>query len=371
MTIREIIKLIEQWAPNEVPWQKDNPGLQVGSPDRTLENIFLCLELTGEALDEAVKKKCNFIFTHHPFIFQPLRKIDLRNDKNSRLIEQLIKNDITLYSAHTNLDFTRDGVSFQLAKELGLRNIRFMQYQESNQYKLVVFVPETSLDKVRDAIFSAGGGIIGEYSRCGFSLSGTGTFEGSENSSPVVGKPLSEENVDEVRLEVLIDKWKIHKVTSSLIEAHPYEEPAFDIYPLANRNVNYGFGAVGELETAMDKNVFLEHVCRLLDASAIRYTAGSKDYIQKVAVCGGSGSDLIDSAINLGADAFITADVKYHAFQDAHKSILLIDAGHYETEVLVLKEVEKRLKDFIQRNKLNSEIFTFSGTTNPVRFYNI
>lgn len=255
MICKEITKYIEEWAPKEIAWQKDNVGLQVGILDRKIKNILLCLELTNEVIDDAIKKSCNLIVSHHPLLFNPLKKIDLQNDKNSKLIERLIKKNITLYSAHTNLDFTRDGVSFELAKVLKLKNIDFLTRAKSNQYKLVVFVPATSLEKVSDAIFEAGGGVIGEYSRCSFRTVGTGTFKGSDKTNPAVGIKGHDEKVEEIRLEVLLNSWDIKKVLSAILKAHPYEEVAYDIYPLENSG-NYGAGAIGELESFYTKDKF-------------------------------------------------------------------------------------------------------------------
>ncbi len=370
MIVNDVIKYLEGWAPKETAWQKDNTGLQIGATESKIKNIFLCLELTEIALSEAVEKNCNFIITHHPFIFQPLKKIDITNDKNSKLIEKIIKNDITLYSFHTNLDFTKNGVSFALAKKLDLKNISFLENQESNQFKLVVFVPGNNLNEVLDAIFNSGGGKIGEYEKCSFQVPGKGTFEGSENSNPAIGKAQNFEKVDEIRLEILIDSWNLKKVISAMIEAHPYEEPAFDVYPLQNKNVNFGFGAIGNLENSLSENDFLNFVKEKLNLINLRFVKGKSGSIKKVAVCGGSGSDLLKQAILQKADAFITADVKYHTFHDAEDEILLIDAGHYETEILVFDEVKTKLEKLILKYNSDSEIFVFSQSTNPVRYLN-
>ncbi|MGE5679775.1 MAG: Nif3-like dinuclear metal center hexameric protein [Bacillota bacterium] len=369
MVIKQIIKYIEDWAPKDVAWAKDNPGIQVGSSSGEVENIFLTLELSEKALKEAIKKKSNFIFTHHPLIFQPLKRIDTTNDKTSRLIEELIKNNITLYSAHTNLDFTKDGVSFQLAKTLRLKNIKFLEYQESNQFKLVVFVPENYLKVVSEAIFNSGGGIIGEYQHCSFRSPGEGTFKGSEITNPAVGLPGIFEETKEIKLEILIDKWKLNKAVDAMLKVHPYEQPAFDIYPLANKNPNFGFGAIGQLENEMSVEEFLQYVTSSLQIQNLRYTRGTKNKINTVALCGGSGSDLISSAIAKQADAFITADIKYHTFQDAEEKILLIDAGHFETEAPALLEVKRRIEEFLSSNRSNSKVYIYSGSTNPVHFY--
>lgn len=373
MRIKELIKYFEEWAPPKAAWEKDNVGLQVGKTDNETQNVLLCLEVTDEAVDEAIENNCNLIFTHHPFIFNPIKKIDLSNDYHSKLLEKLIKNDITLYSAHTNLDFAKYGVSFVLAEQLGLQNIKFLVNQESNQLKLTVFTPPEYLNEISGAIFEAGGGVIGEYGKCSYRLKGQGTFEGSENTNPAYGEKMNFETVDEYRLEVVLDEWKLNKVTKAMLDAHPYEEPAYDIYPLKNPNVNFGFGTMGELKQNMVKEEFLSHVCDSLGTENLRFTNGASDQIRKVAVCGGSGSQLFETAISKGADAFITADIKYHTFQDAEDRILLVDAGHYETEIYVMNKVKQRFEKFFETNfgdKQKPKVLKFSNSTNPIKFYN-
>lgn len=369
MTVYDLIKHIEDWAPPGAAWKKDNVGLQIGDGGSKVTNVLLALEVNLKVLQEAVKKNCNFIFTHHPFLFKPLKRLDFRNDAKAQIIKEAAANNITIFSAHTNLDFTAEGVSFELAKKLKLKNIEFLLNQESNQYKLIVFVPHNSLQKVSDAVFNAGAGIIGEYGKCSYRTEGEGTFEGSGNTNPAVGKKENFETVKEVRLEVLVDSWKINKVINEMISAHPYEEPAYDIYPLANRNVNYGMGTIGELENSLSKKDFLEHVIKSLNAKNLRYTNGKKNSIKRVAVCGGSGSELVNTAISLNADAFVTADIKYHTFQDAENKILLIDAGHYETEIHSLNVVKRKIEKLIKERSNNIKVYNYAGNTNPVNFY--
>jgi dinuclear metal center YbgI/SA1388 family protein len=370
MVAFNIIEFLENWAPPGAAWEKDNVGLQVGSKTLKVTNILLCLELTEKVLIESIKKKANFIFTHHPFLFKPLKNINTYSDAKGRLIEQLIKNDVTLYSAHTNLDFTKDGVSFELAKSLKLKNLQFLEQEKSNQFKLVVFVPVESFEKVAEELFNAGGGIIGEYTNCSFNINGIGTFKGSENSNPKVGTKQKFEKVNEVRLEILVDSWKLNKIVNVLKKVHPYEEPAFDIYQVQNENMNYGYGVIGTLNKSMTQNEFLFHVCKSLNISDLRYAKGSGKKIKTVAVCGGSGSDLLNVAVSKKADAFITADLKYHTFQDGEDKILFIDAGHYETEILSLNAVKRKLEEFIKINGESVNVFKYSGSTNPVRFFN-
>lgn len=369
MTCKEVIKYLEDWAPRETAWQNDNVGVQVGNTDRKISNILIGLELTADVVNQAIKKNCNLIITHHPLIFHPIKNLDLNHDSNARLIEKLIKKEITIYSAHTNLDFTKHGVSFQLAKKLGLKNITFLKNLKSNQFKLSVFVPAAQAEKVASAIFNAGGGLIGEYSSCSFRSEGEGTFKGSSTSNPAVGIKGRYEKVKEIKLEVLVDSWKIKKVLDAMLASHPYEEPAYDIYPLENYNVNFGAGAFGNFEKSLSLSETLAIVSKKLSAKNLRYVHGLADKIKRVAVCGGSGSDLIDEAIRSGADAFVTADIRYHTFHYAKDKIFLIDAGHYETEIPVINELYRRLLRLV-REKGNIKVLKFNGNTNPINIYN-
>jgi len=369
MTCNDIIKYIENWAPKEVAWKNDNVGLQVGNRSLKVKNIMLCLEVTGNVIEEAIRKKCNMIISHHPLLFHPLKKIDTAEDYNSKLIEKLIKNDITLFSAHTNLDFTKDGVSFELAKTLKLKNIKFLSNFQSNQFKIVVFVPKNFLTKVSGAMFKVGGGSIGEYSNCSFQTEGNGTFIGSDKSNPSVGNKNVSEKVGEIKLEMVVGSANVNKVINAMLNVHPYEEPAYDLFSLANPDVNYGAGAIGDMEESMNPSEFLSYTTKCLKSTNLRFTKGKSKKIKKVAVCGGSGSELINDAIKKGADAFITADIKYHAFHDTSNKILLIDAGHYETEIHSMNEVRKRLDNLTGKNS-KTKIFKYSGSTNPVLFFN-
>ena len=369
MNGKDIIKYLEVWAPKAIAWKNDNVGLQIGNTETKIKNILLSLDLSNDVIQSAIGSDCNLIITHHPLLYHPLKRLDFSNNQNARLIQKLIKNNISLYSAHTNLDFTKDGVSFQLAKRLELKQISFLKNLSNNQIKLAVFVPASHVNDVAEAVHQSRGGIIGEYSNCSFRTKGTGTFKGSSESNPSVGRKGKTEFVEEVKLEVLVDEWKLNEIISSIKKVHPYEEVAYDIYTLKNENVNYGFGAIGILESKMNVKEFLDFVSSKLKINNFRYSAGSKKKIETVAVCGGSCGELIDYVISNNADAFITADLKYHSFRDAEGKILLIDAGHYETEIPVLDEVQKRLMKFINK-KEKIKVLKFKGSTNSIDFYN-
>ncbi len=368
MNVGELIKQIEDWAPPGAAWEKDNVGLQIGSRGDKLKNILLCLELDDEVLKEAIKKKCNFIFTHHPLIFNPIKKLDFQKDNQAQLIQKLIKNNISLYSAHTNLDFTKDGVSFELAQMLKLKNVKFLELAEGNQFKISVFVPEESVEKLSAELFNSGAGIIGNYENCSFRLKGEGTFKGNEKARPVIGKKGKVEKVNEIRLELIVDVWNLKNAINAIKEFHPYEEPAYDIYPLKNKNTNYGAGAIGELTNELSEKEFLKYVTTLLKTGRLKYCSGNGKIIKRIAVCGGSGSELLNNAINSRADAFITADIKYHTYQEAYGKILMIDAGHYETEIGSLNAVKRKIDAILLKNN-SIKVYKYSGSTNPVKFY--
>lgn len=358
MEHKDIFEFIESWAPKGIAWEKDNPGLQVGLPNQKTKGVILTLDVTKEALDLAKQAKCNLIISHHPLIFSPIKSLNYFHSKNE-LIYFAIQNDIAIYSAHTNLDFAKNGVSFALAKKLGLEKISFLENAPQTQYKLVTFVPEQYVSNLINKLSEAGAGVIGDYTHCSYKLNGKGTFFGSENTNPQIGQKGRLEEVDEVRLEMIFEKWKLNKVINTLLENHPYEEPAYDIYPLMNRNVNYGFGAKGVLKEKMRLSDFVNVVKKNLKAPIIKFTDGNKKFVEKIAVCGGSGSDLIQTAINEGCDAFVTADIKYHSFLDYGYSIAIIDAGHFYTEAPILDVLEGKLKEFILSKKEKIKVIKY------------
>ena len=354
----KIFEFLEDWAPKGIAWEKDNVGLQIGNPEQETKGILLSLDLSENTLLKAIQEKCNLIITHHPIFFYPINKLDLLTERG-KLIELAIKNQITIYSAHTNLDFTKDGVSFVLAKKLGLQKISFLENAPSTQYKLVTFVPEQYVSNLINKLSEAGAGVIGNYTHCSYQLRGRGTFFGLDNTNPAIGEKGKLEEVEEIRLEMIFEKWNLNKILKALLKNHPYEEPAYDIYPLQNRNVNFGFGAVGHLPEKMNLYSFVSLVKKKLNAPVVKFTSGQKKLVQRIAVCGGNGSDLISKAFADGCDAFVTADIKYHTFLDYGDKISLIDAGHFYTEFPVLDEIEKRLIGFLNQNRIKIKVIKY------------
>ncbi len=352
-------------------WERDNTGLQAGSPEAEIKNILLCLDANEKIPDEAARLNCNLIITHHPLIYQPIKKLNTDKHKTARIIRSLIKKDITLYSAHTNYDFTKYGVSFQLAEKIGLKEIKFLKGLDASQVKVTVYVPEKNAKEVSEAIFAAGAGRIGEYERCSYRTYGTGTFQGSDTSNPQIGEKNVYEETPELRIETIAEEWKIPEIIKAIYKSHPYEEPAFDIYPLKNRSVNFGFGAAGTLSQPEEPEAFLKRISSVLNLSGLRYCSGKNGKISKVAVCGGSGSELLNNAIDGDFDAFITADIKYHTFQDAEDKIMLIDAGHYETEIQGISGMKKYLEELISESGKDIKVFETTENTNPIKFIHI
>lgn len=369
MTVYEILKYLDKKAPIGSAFKNDNPGLQIGNTNDQVKGIYFCLDLDSRTLKEAIDTKSNLIITHHPFFFRPLKNINYLKDSKAQLIQTIIKYDINVISLHTNYDFSLNGVSFVLAKMLKLKNVKFLENHKENQLKLVVYIPEENLENLSNALFSEGAGIIGNYSKCSFRTKGKGTFEGNENSNPTIGRNNTFETINEIKAEFIINEWDQSRIISVLRSVHPYEEPAYDILPLKNNNVNFGAGAFGEYDNPIKTSDFFTLIANSLGINNFRYCNYSSDYIKRVAVCGGSGSDLLNSAISAKADAFITADIKYHTFQDAENKILLIDAGHYETEIPAVKELLNITKNFIDLNGENIPLNLYTVSTNPIKFY--
>jgi dinuclear metal center YbgI/SA1388 family protein len=366
MRIAEIIGIMDTWAPGWSAMEKDNVGLQVGDRQNSVTGILLSLDVTEQVIDEAIKKKAELIISHHPLLFRSIKAVDA-SDSAGRLILKMAQNGIALFSAHTNLDFTKDGVSFSLARTLGLKNIRFLSPIKNSLAKITVFVPQGNSEKVMHAMSAAGAGTIGEYSSCSFSTAGTGTFRGSAASNPAVGRRERLEFVEEIRLEMTAPRSVVPQVISAMKEVHPYEEPAYDVFLNERTDPNFGMGALGTLPKPLSLGGFLKTVKRILGCGHLRYSESGARTVGKVAVCGGAGGDLLPEAISSGADIFITSDIKYHAFHSAADRIVLVDAGHWETERVVLKSVAEKLQTATCTTGKPPKIFITRHDTNPVR----
>jgi dinuclear metal center YbgI/SA1388 family protein len=363
--IQDIIKEIEEWAPPGVAWERDNVGLQIGNPSEEVRGVLVALEVTADVIAEALSRKCNLIITHHPLLFNPLKNITPRS-LTGDLALTVARNGLHVYSAHTNIDFTRDGVNFVLATKLKLQDCMFLHQESGSLKKISVFVPTAYVEKVTNAMTEAGAGIIGEYEACSFQSSGTGTFRPRPGAQPFNGTVGQLEHADEVRIEMVVPSWKTAAVVAAMTEAHPYEEVAHDIYTNEAIDPMYGAGVIGMLEAPLRPKEFIQHIKDALHIPAVRWTRGASESIYRVAVCGGSGSELLPVALRKKADAFVTADIKYHTFHEAFGRIYLVDAGHYETEIYITNAIVHRLQNKFQDSAI--PLYKTSSITNPVNY---
>lgn len=364
MKIAEITDYLESLAPLSSQESYDNSGLIVGNKQTEISNALISLDCTEEIVEEAIQKGCNLIISHHPIVFKGLKKL---NGKNyvERTVIKAIKNDIAIYAIHTNLDNYRFGVNARIAELLGIKNPSILSPGQQKLNKLVVYVPFLQIEAVRNAMFEAGAGKIGNYENCSFSSEGQGTFKGGENTNPFVGSAGQLHTEAERKLEVIVPSHIVKQVVKSMIKAHPYEEVAYDIFPLVNEHKYEGSGMYGELETAMNEVDFLSKIKEVFKCGSIRHTNLLNRPIKRVAWCGGSGSFLLNNAKSCGADIFITGDFKYHEFFDAENQIVIADIGHYESEQFTIP----LLVDLIRK-----KIPTFAPclteiNTNPVNYF--
>ncbi|MGY4383364.1 dinuclear metal center YbgI/SA1388 family protein [Pedobacter sp. UYP24] len=363
MRLSVLIKHLEEFAPVQYQEDYDNSGLLVGSPDQEVQAVLVALDCIEAVVDEAIILGCDLIITHHPVVFKGLKRF---NGKNyvERVVMKAIKNNIALYAIHTNLDHVNNGVNKVICDRLGLKNAKILSPKKNLLKKLVTFCPTPHADAVRAALFAAGAGNIGKYADCSFNGEGIGTFKAGEGTDPYVGQQNALHHEAETRIETVFLAEQQRKVVLALLENHPYEEVAYDIYSLDNKTDAVGAGMIGWLEQEMDGIDFLRFVKDNMDAAVIRHTTILPKRIKKVAVCGGSGSFLLQEAIAAGADAFITADFKYHEFFDAEDKLVIADIGHFETEQFT----SHLLIDIIQEKFPNFAIRLTEHNTNPVNY---
>lgn len=366
-----LIDLVEDIAPTSLAENWDNVGLLVGDPHAGIEGVLVALDLTQEVIEEALNKQCNFVILHHPPIFQPLKKLTASNPE-TKLILTAAQYGLNIYAAHTNLDKAPGGVNDRLAQVLSLNNVEILSAKvKEKHYKLVVFVPETHEKEVRQAMGDAGAGFIGNYSHCTFRARGTGTFLPQSGADPFLGEVGQMEEVAEFRLETIVPENILGKVLQAMMAAHPYEEVAYDLYPLANAGTpRSGLGRVGSLPEPLSPEDLIALVKEKLSISSVKAVPGTHELIQRVAVCGGAGGSLIKEAARKGAQAFITGDVDYHEGQLAESlGLMLIDAGHGTTEKVVLPFLAEQLNALLKERNLEIPIILSAVNTDPWRFY--
>lgn len=331
MKIKDITNTIAAFAPPQYQESYDNAGLLFGNADWEVTGVLLTLDTTEAVIDEAIEKGCNLVVAHHPIVFGGLKKIN-GNNYVERVAIKAIKNDIAVYAAHTNLDNVRYGVSEMMGRQLQLENCRVLSPKKELLAKLYTFVPTAQADTVLNALFAAGAGHIGNYSECSFEVAGRGGYKAGEGTTPFAGEVGQRHLEPETKVEVIFPLYLESRVIQALVASHPYEEVAYDIVKLGNAYNEVGSGLIGELPEAMDEIAFLQLVKEKFRTGCVRYTPLRGKPVKKVALCGGAGSFLLKGAIAAGADAYISADFKYHEFFDAENQLIIADVGHFESE---------------------------------------
>jgi dinuclear metal center YbgI/SA1388 family protein len=364
LKIKDIISFLEQLAPPVYQESYDNARLITGSPGWECTGIMVCLDSLEAVVDEAISTGANMVVSHHPIVFSGLKSLTGKN-YIERVVIKALKNDIALYAIHTNLDNMIGGVNKVICDRLGLQDAKILQPKSGLLSKLITFGIPEDIDKIRQAVFDVGAGLIGDYTECSFSVPGQGTFKPVGDADPAIGEPGKRQNVGELKLEVIMPNHLLAPAIAAAKKASSYEELGYDIVALSNTFQEIGSGMYGELKEPQPVKEFLDNVKRLFKCSTIRHTALCRDTVRRVAVCGGSGSFLLGEAIGRKADIFITADYKYHQFFDADQQIVIADIGHYESEQFTIDFLATQLKEKFP----NFAVRLTSVNTNPVNYY--
>ena len=363
MKIKEVINVLEEWAPLAYAEGFDNVGLLVGDSQEECCGVLVTLDTLEAVVDEAIEKKMNLIVSFHPIIFSGLKKLNPKTYVE-RTIIKAIKNNISIYSIHTALDNHKLGVSNQLAKRLGLINNQILITKKDTLKKLTTYVPKENATELLEKLYEAGAETNGNYDHSNFKTEGQGSFRGNKDSKPNRGEILKHNKVKEVQLNLIFQKHLHQKVLQALFKNHPYEEVAFEVNSLENTNQDIGMGTIGTLENSMEENSFLELLKEKLGLSMIRHSDFLNKKISKVAVLAGSGSFAINEARQQKADAFVTADLKYHDFFRSEKQLLLVDVGHYESEQFT----KNLIVDYLNEKLPNFAIDLSLTKSNPVNY---
>lgn len=363
MQIKDITIELEKWAPLSYAEDFDNVGLLVGDKNAKVSGVLVTLDTLEETVDEAIAENCNLIVSFHPIIFKGLKKITGKSYVE-RVVLKAIRNNIAIYAIHTALDNSFEGVNAMMCKKLNLNNHRVLIPQEGTIKKLTTYIPTDDAENVRQALFTAGGGSIGNYNDCSFNVKGRGSFKGNEASNPQVGQKGTTHYEEEIQLNMTFPKHAQNEVLQALFKSHPYEEVAYEITALENQNQHIGIGMLGELEQETTEGQFLNTLKETFGLSVVRHSKLRERAVKKVAVLGGSGAFGISAAKASGADVYVTADLKYHDFFRAENQLILADIGHYETEQFT-KEL---LHSYLTKKFRNFAIVLSERSTNPIQY---
>ncbi|WP_334313835.1 Nif3-like dinuclear metal center hexameric protein [Aquibacillus salsiterrae] len=365
---KRLVQIFEAWAPKSLAYQWDSVGLQIGSLDRTVQKVMVTLDVIESVVDEAVEKNVDLIIAHHPILFSPLKQINVEDPKG-RTIEKLIKNNITVYAAHTNLDITSGGVSDIIMDKLSIHPTKVLVKSATMKlFKLIVYVPESHASNLIEKLGNAGAGHLGNYSHCSFTSKGVGAFKPLKGSNPHLGEIDSLKKVNEVKVETIIREDQISHLLTVITDVHPYEEVAYDLIPLWNKGNDIGAGRIGQLKEPISLKEFCQFVKDRLDLPAVRVIGDLHETVKKIAVLGGSGEDFIETAISHDVDVYLTGDLTFHDAQDGWQAGLkMIDVGHY-VENHLTHAVKHYLEEKLNGEGETIEIIVSSVNTDPFQF---
>lgn len=365
ITIKDVIAVLEKVAHPSLQESYDNSGLIVGSNSQIVSGVLISLDCTEEVVDEAISNNCNLIISHHPIVFSGLKRLVGRNYVE-RTVIKAIQNNIALYAIHTNLDnVLHNGVNEKIAETLGLKRLKILEPKSGYLRKLITFVPKTHIEQVEHALYQASAGHIGNYSDCGFTVEGFGSFKPNHLANPHVGNIGERHYEQEIRIETIYEIWHEQHIINSLLKAHPYEEVAYDIINVQNIHKQIGAGVIGEFDEPINRQAFLKLLKDNMELKVVKHTKGGADLIKTIAICGGSGSFLLKSAIQQQADVYVSADFKYHEYFDAEDKLMICDIGHYESE----KFTKMLLNELIVKNFPTFAVILSKTNTNPVNYY--
>jgi len=365
--VQDVAGLLHGHFPPALAENWDNVGLHVGDPAAIVSRVVVCLDPSEEALRFALESGAQAMISHHPLIFSPLKSL-VPTTETGKVLMEAVRSGVAILCAHTNLDRAKDGLNDWLADELGLSETVPLDQPSGDLLKLVVFVPCGHEEAVAEALFSAGAGHVGGYDRCSFSLKGEGSFRPGQGTKPFIGEVGKDEKVVEIRLETILPAERLDRVVAKLLKVHPYQEPAYDIFPLANRRAGIGLGRIGTMSEEMTLTTFADHVKERLKISALRVVGEGDVRIRKVALCGGGGASLLAEAFRRGADVFVTGDIKYHEAQKAQSlGIALIDAGHFATERVMVSRLVRLLGGDARMRGMKLEFLEMKGEEDPFK----
>ena len=364
MLLKNLYSILEELSPLAYAEDFDNVGLLVGDENQEVTGVLVCHDALENVVDEAIEKKCNLIVCFHPILFSGIKKITGKNYVE-RAVIKAIKSDIAIYAVHTALDNHQNGVNKIICDALGLQNTKILLPKKNFIQKLVTYTPKSNVETLKNALFAAGAGSIGNYSDCSFVSQGMGSYKGNEHSNPVIGQKNELTEAEEFKIEVIFEKYLQPNILKALFTAHIYEEVAYEIYSLENQHQNIGLGMIGTLEKPISEVEFLTYVKQKMHCGGIRHSKFLNKPIEKVAVLGGSGSFAITDAKKAGADIFITSDLKYHDYFQAENSLVLADIGHFESE----RYTKNYIYDFLCKKIHNFAIVLSETDTNPIKYF--